>query len=265
MGVALVSRAGTRYQFLPGLTDGLQNFAFRNTENRSASRIVRESELLGSELITYHSRENLVIGAKFIRDDLPYFLELLAEVAAKTKYQNHVYAEEILPLLKLSQKKFLADTQKMALSSAHGLAFHRGLGEPLFPSSSTPVNKYLDADTIAGFASAAYSKPNFAIVANGAEHGEVSKWVGEFFKDIPNSPASGVPTIQAEQTKYYGGEERIAHASGNSMILAFPGSSSFTGGFYKPEISVLAALLYTQINGSAAGVADAARKILETI
>ena len=220
-------------------------------------------------------------------------------------YTDHVYAEEILPLLKLSQKKFLADTQKMALSSAHGLAFHRGLGEPLFPSSSTPVNKYLDADTIAGFASAAYSKPNFAIVANGAEHGEVSKWVGEFFKDIPNSPASGVPTIQAEQTKYYGGEERIAHASGNSMILAFPGSSSFTGGFYKPEISVLAALLggesaikwspgfsllskatsdvsgvsvktksaiysdagllYTQINGSAAGVADAARKIVETI
>jgi hypothetical protein len=27
--LALVSRAGTRYQFLPGLTEGLQNFAFR--------------------------------------------------------------------------------------------------------------------------------------------------------------------------------------------------------------------------------------------
>ena len=38
--------------------------------------------------MAYHSRENLVIGAKFIRDDLPYFLELLAEVAGKTKYQS---------------------------------------------------------------------------------------------------------------------------------------------------------------------------------
>jgi ubiquinol-cytochrome c reductase core subunit 2 len=49
-------------------------------------RIVRESELLGAELQSYHSRENLVIGAKFLRDDLPYFVELLAEVASSTKY-----------------------------------------------------------------------------------------------------------------------------------------------------------------------------------
>merc|ERR1712054_220857 len=37
--------------------------------------------------------------------------------------------------------------------------------------------------------------------------------------------------------------ERIAHASGNSMVLGFPGSSAPTGQFYKPEVSVLAALL----------------------
>jgi ubiquinol-cytochrome c reductase core subunit 2 len=49
-------------------------------------RIQRESELLGSALQAYHSRENLVIGAKFLRDDLPYFVELLAEVASQTKY-----------------------------------------------------------------------------------------------------------------------------------------------------------------------------------
>ncbi|KIV99932.1 uncharacterized protein PV09_08453 [Verruconis gallopava] len=303
--LALVSRAGTRYQFLPGLTEGLRGFAFRNTENRSALRIVRESELLGSELSAYHSRENLVLCAKFIRDDLPYFLELLAEVAGKTKYQNHVYAEQILPILKLSQKNFLANTQQMALSSVHGIAFHRGLGEPLFPSSSTPINKYLDASTIAEFASAAYTKPNFAIVANGADHGQMSKWVGEFFKDIPSAPASGVPSITTEPSKYYGGEERIAHAADNTMIIGFPGSSSFTGGSYKPEISVLATLLggessikwspgfsllskatanissvgvktksaiysdagllYTQIHGSAVGVAAAAKKVVETI
>lgn len=59
----------------------------QNTQKRSALRIVRESELLGAELSAFHSRENLVIGAKFLRDDLPYFVELLAEVAAMTKYQ----------------------------------------------------------------------------------------------------------------------------------------------------------------------------------
>ena len=28
----------------------------------------------------------MVVGAKFLRDDLPYFLELLGEVVSKTKF-----------------------------------------------------------------------------------------------------------------------------------------------------------------------------------
>lgn len=60
----------------------------QNTERRSALRIQRESELLGAELFNYHTRENLVVGAKLLRDDLPYFLELLAEVATLTKYER---------------------------------------------------------------------------------------------------------------------------------------------------------------------------------
>lgn len=58
----------------------------KSTSKRSALRITREAELLGGELSAYHSRENLVIRAKFLRDDLPYFTELLGEVISKTKY-----------------------------------------------------------------------------------------------------------------------------------------------------------------------------------
>lgn len=60
----------------------------QSTERRSTLRIQRESELLGAELQSYHTRENLVVGAKFLRDDLPYFLELLAEVSQMTKYER---------------------------------------------------------------------------------------------------------------------------------------------------------------------------------
>ncbi|QDS76905.1 hypothetical protein FKW77_004120 [Venturia effusa] len=303
--LALVSKAGTRYQFLPGLTEGLEKFAYRNTEKRSALRIVRETELLGAELFTSHSRENIVVGAKFLRGDLPYFVELLAEVASETKYQGHVFSEEVVPLLKMSQKKLLGSTKLMALNSAHGLAFHRGLGEPLYPSSSTPLSKYLNASTIEAYASAAYSKPNIAVVANGAENAELSKWVGEFFKNVRSAASAGVPAIESPQSKYCGGEERIAHAGGNTVVLGFAGSSSFTGAFYKPEIAVLASLLggessikwssgfsllakatadfpgasistksqtysdagllYVQIDGSARDVAGAAFKAVETI
>ena len=65
------------------MADGTQN-----TERRSTLRLQRESELLGAKLQSYHSRENLVVGAKFLRDDLPYFVELLAEVATMTKYRR---------------------------------------------------------------------------------------------------------------------------------------------------------------------------------
>jgi ubiquinol-cytochrome c reductase core subunit 2 len=140
----------------------------------------------------------------------------------------------------MSQKKILGNVHELAINSAHGLAFHRGLGAPLYPTSSSPLSKYLNEDSISTFAQSAWSKPNIAVVANGASQAELSKWVGEFFTGTPSASAA----ISGEASKYYGGEERIAHASGNAFVIAFPGSSSFTAGSsYKPEISVLAALL----------------------
>jgi len=143
-------------------------------------------------------------------------------------------------MIKLHQKKFLGDVTDMAFNSAHGLAFHRGLGVSLYPSSSTPLSKYLDASSISDFSKTAYAKSNFAIVANGADSTELSKWVNEFFPSVPSQASQ---QIDRQQSKYYGGEERIAHGSGNAMVIGFSGSSSFTGSSYKPEISVLAALL----------------------
>ena len=142
----------------------------------------------------------------------------------------------------LGRKSMLANPIGMAVNSAHGLAYHRGLGTPLHPTSSTPFTKYVDADGVAQFAEAAYAKSNIAVVANGASHGEFSKWVGEFFSET----GTGSPrlNLSSPQTQYFGGEERIAYDSANVMVIGFPGSSSFTSGSsYKPEISVLAALL----------------------
>jgi len=116
--VAVVAKAGTRYQTRPGFADGLENFAFKvrfytstswpfqftmliscpffqSTAKRSSLRITREVELLGGQLSVYHSRENLVVGAKFLRDDLPYFVELLGEVISKTKYTRMCSQDDI--------------------------------------------------------------------------------------------------------------------------------------------------------------------------
>ncbi|OCT45555.1 Cytochrome b-c1 complex subunit 2, mitochondrial [Cladophialophora carrionii] len=237
--LTVVAKAGTRYQPLPGYSDALEKFAFKSTTRRSTLRITREAELLGGELSAYHSRESLVLRAKFLREDLPYFTELLGEVISKTRYTTHELDEEVLNVMKLAQKGLLGSPLSLAVNSVHGVAFHRGLGEPLYATSSVPQLGYLDAEDIAKFSESAYTKENIAVVANGASHSEFSKWVGEFFQD-----ARGGSKLSGPASKYYGGEERIAHGSGNVLILGFEGSSSFTAGStYRPEIAVLAALL----------------------
>jgi ubiquinol-cytochrome c reductase core subunit 2 len=142
--------------------------------------------------------------------------------------------------MRLAQKTLLASPPHLANNSAHSLAFHRGLGTPLYPTSSTTFSKYLEPEEIYKFGLAAYSKSNIAVVANGTSHAELSKWVGEFFEDA--YPAG--KKLDSPPSKYHGGEERIAHDKANVMVIGFPGSSSFSSGSsYKPEIAVLAALL----------------------
>ncbi|KAF4984633.1 hypothetical protein FZEAL_209 [Fusarium zealandicum] len=237
--LAVVAKAGTRYQPLPGLTVGLADFAFKNTQRRSALRITRESELLGGQLASSHSRESVVVEASFLREDLPYFTELLAEVISLTKYTTHEFHEDVERILHLKQAALGADVAAVALDNAHAIAFHTGLGASLYPGSSTPYQKYLNEEYIASFADVVYSKPNIAIVADGAAPDTLSKWVSQFFKDVPSTPRSG-QTLKTEASKYFGGEQRTSHNSGNSVVIAFPGSSYDSA---KPEIAVLASLL----------------------
>ena len=154
----------------------------------------------------------------------------------------HEFDEQVLPNMKITQKNWYNNPLELALDSAHGLAFHRGLGNPILTLPS-PSAQELNPYSLQLFSQAAYAKANFAVVANGAAHSELSKWANEFFKDAPSAAPSEIAPIAVEQSKYHGGEERLPHTAGNAMILGFPGSSSFTGGFWKPEIAVLTALL----------------------
>ncbi len=42
-------------------------------------------------MTAFHTREALVLQANFLREDLPYFTELLAEVISQTKYTSASY------------------------------------------------------------------------------------------------------------------------------------------------------------------------------
>ena len=65
------------------LTNSLQN-----TQRRSALWINREVEMLGGILETSLSRENIVYKARFLRENLPYFMELMSDVLTETKFSG---------------------------------------------------------------------------------------------------------------------------------------------------------------------------------
>ncbi|KAI8630838.1 ubiquinol-cytochrome C reductase complex CORE protein 2 precursor [Xylariaceae sp. FL1651] len=242
--LAIVAKAGTRYEPAPGLTVGLEEFAFKNTALRTALRITREAELLGGQLTAYHTREALVIQASFLREDIPYFAELLAEVVSQTKYTTYEFHEEVERVLRLKQAKLAGDVSALALDAAHSVAFHTGLGASLYPSPSTPLKGYLNENTIADYAGAVYNKPNIALVGDGATSTALHKWTEQFFKTVPSSATSNLK-LNSKATTYYGGEQRTSHTGGNALVIAFPGSSF---GTFKPELAVLAALLGGQPN-----------------
>lgn len=149
------------------------------------------------------------------------------------------YQEDVERVIHIKQAKLQADAAALALDSAHSVAFHHGLGAPLYPAPSTPLKGYLDENSIASFSEAVYAKSNIALVGDGATTSALSKWTEQFFKSVPASP-SGSMTLNSKATTYYGGEQRISHTGGNSVVMAFPGSSF---GKFKPEIAVLASLL----------------------
>lgn len=138
----------------------------------------------------------------------------------------------------------MANPEALALDAAHGVAFHRGLGETATPSTSTPFEQYISTDALVEFAKGAYSKPNIALVSTGPNSAEISKWVSQFFTDLPTSAGSNpFKPLDKTPSKYFGGEQRIPSKAGSALVIGFPGSSAFGTSGYKAEPSVLAALL----------------------
>lgn len=151
----------------------------------------------------------------------------------------HEFQEEIENTVHLKQAKLTNNALGQALDNAHSVAFHKGLGSSIYPSSSTTLGPYLNENSIAAFAETVYTKPNIAIVADGASQANLSKWIDPFFRDVPASASSPLQLF-AEATKYYGGEQRTSLTGSNAMVLAFPGHNLHSD---KADIAVLTALL----------------------
>ena len=231
--VSVVVRAGSRYQLIPGTAHLLEKFAFKNTTQRTSFRITRETELLGGMLSASLSREHIILSAQFMREDLPYFLELLGEVLTETKYSQHEFHDNVVPLAKLEYDAAKSSLIPLALDGIHAQAYRRGLGNEMLILPEVEVT----GQDVLDFARASYTQQNIAVVGHGVDQQAFEQQVAECFADVAKTPAASV-----KENKYYGGEARIPLAGGSSCYaIAFPGSK-LTGNA-TAELAVLAALL----------------------
>lgn len=285
--LAIVAKAGTRYEPLPGLTVGLEEYAFKAGLSvfpgcQSGRECGHGRDSPTDELICLSSAEHPEAlraphhprvraprrpiervphpGSPCAAGQLPPGGPPLlrrapcrghrgdavhqcvikppswSEIAcAHRRCLAHEFHEEVVDVI--HQKQARLDAAAIALDAAHSVAFHTGLGAPLYPTTSTPVSSYLNESSVAAFADAAYTKANIAVIADGASEAGLSKWIEPFFKAVPAQSPSSVTTAAS---KYYGGEQRVAKTGPNSLVIAFPGAAL---GANQPETAVLVGLL----------------------
>nr|CAG8448643.1 14306_t:CDS:2 [Entrophospora candida]CAG8579396.1 11441_t:CDS:2 [Entrophospora candida] len=228
--VSLVVKAGPRYETINkiGAAHYLKNFAFKNTTNKTAFRITRETELLGGVLAANLTRENLILTAEFLPDNLEYFLGVLSDVIFNTKYEPHEF-KEVKQSVAFERSIAEATPEVLALEAAHEAAFRDGLGNLLFANSTTKIKS--NEDVIA-YANKVYTAPNITIIGTGVDHDKLTALTENLFKDISHAvPATPIAS------KYFGGEVRLASGNDiNHYILAFEGAPAGTPDFYTLQI-----------------------------
>lgn len=211
--ISVVINAGSRFDQQPGAGHLLEKFAFRNTANRSALRFARESELLGGQVETFHDRDNIVLKAKFLKRNLPFYVEALGDVLQNTLFNKYELVEDVLPLAAREAEAAAADAVTRSREAAYEAAFRTGLGNGLYVEKHSPVS----IDEIKKAASAAYTKANIAVAGFSVVEEDFNALIGEHFGSI----AEGAK-LEAPETKTYAGDIRIRASGPNAVTLAFP-------------------------------------------
>lgn len=233
--VSLVVKAGARYApaHTPGVAHLLNKFAFRDTSAKSALRLCRESEILGGQLTSRLGREHLVLSAKFLREDLPYFVNALSNVAAQTEYKPHEFTEHVLPLAALEYQLAHANPEYVALENAYKAVFRKGLGNALLSNTKTATYTLKDVEN---FGREAYTKANISIVARGVVEKDLVELVGDKFASLATGTGLSAPKTQA-----FNGDVRVEAKGPNVIVLALPSSQPNC-----PKMAALASHLGTK-------------------
>ncbi|EGA56338.1 Qcr2p [Saccharomyces cerevisiae FostersB] len=157
--LAVKVHGGSRYATKDGVAHLLNRFNFQNTNTRSALKLVRESELLGGTFKSTLDREYITLKATFLKDDLPYYVNALADVLYKTAFKPHELTESVLPAARYDYAVAEQCPVKSAEDQLYAITFRKGLGNPLLYDGVERVS----LQDIKDFADKVYTKENLEV------------------------------------------------------------------------------------------------------
>ncbi|KAJ2014863.1 ubiquinol-cytochrome c reductase core subunit 1 [Coemansia sp. RSA 2337] len=175
--ISLVINHGSRFETAAtsGAAHYLKAFGFRNTQERTSFRTVREAELNGATLTASATRENITYTVQCFRDAVPYFVDILGDIAAATKFSEHEF-RDIAKLVRFEALAARENPQARVIDGVHQAAFRSGLGNSLYALESSPVHT---GDAVREYAQAAMQSGRVAVVGTGVDAVTLAALVGE--------------------------------------------------------------------------------------
>ncbi|AAS51029.2 ACL199Cp [Eremothecium gossypii ATCC 10895] len=208
-------QGGSRYATKDGVAHLLSRFNFHNTGNKSALRLVRESELLGGRFQSTVDREHITLSATFLKEDLPYFVNALADVLYKTSFRPHELAESVLPAATRDAAVARACPVAAAEEALYSVTYRHGLGKPVLYDGVEKVT----LEDIKAYADKVYTKENVTVLGQGINEADLKRFVND---SLLASLPSGTSLAGSGNAKTHSGEARLRHAGSSVAAIAVP-------------------------------------------
>ena len=208
--------AGARHAPKDGMSHLLSRFNFMDTGDKSALRLVRESELLGGRVESSVCRQYITLRATFLKEDLPYYVNAIGNVLYKSSFKPHEFTEQVLPAAEHDLHLFRSDNVAIAKDALFNVTYRNGLGNPVYYDGVEPIT----LDEVKQFADKVYTRDNIEITGTNVNEADLKKFVDQ---SLINSLPVGKSLKPTTAPRVYYGESRIRRRHGQSVAgIAVP-------------------------------------------
>ncbi|MCO5601444.1 hypothetical protein L7F22_055567 [Adiantum nelumboides] len=202
--------AGSRFESANtnGTAHFLEHMIFKGTKRRSMRQLEEEIENIGGHLNAYTSREQTTYYAKVLKRDVPFALDLLADILQNSSFcKDRIERERNVILREMQEVE--GQIEEVIFDHLHATAFqHTALGRTILGPAANI--KSITKENIQEYISTHYTPPRMVIAGAGAlEHKDVVELAGKLFNNLSTNPETASCYIEKDPAVFTGSEVRI--------------------------------------------------------